>query len=162
MTDSPPLDSVDAAIVRELQNNARLPNKELADLVGIAPSTCLIRVRAMRERGVLTGFHAAVDLAAMGRPLRAVIAVRVRPHTREVVAPFLDYVMTLPETIAVSHMAGPDDFLVQVAVADPTHLQQLILDSFTSRREVAQLHTQLVFEHRDKRPVPQRSPISAP
>ncbi|WP_420807888.1 Lrp/AsnC family transcriptional regulator [Amycolatopsis antarctica] len=148
------LDAIDVAILAELQKDARLPNKDLAARVNIAPSTCLVRHRALRERGVLKGYRAEVDLGALGRPLQAVIAVRVRPHTRAVVRPFLDYVMELPETISVSHVAGPDDFLVHVAVADAVHLQQLVLDSFTSRREVAQLHTNLLFEHRVKARIP--------
>lgn len=148
------LDSVDVAILAELQKDARLSNKELAARVNIAPSTCLVRHRALRERGVLTGFRAEVDLGALGRPLQAMIAVRIRPHTRAVVRPFFEYVLELPETISASHVAGPDDFLVHVGVADATHLQQLVLDSFTSRREVAQLHTNLLFEHRRKREVP--------
>lgn len=148
------LDAIDVAILAELQKDARLPNKELAARVNIAPSTCLVRHRALRERGVLTGYRADVDLGALGRPLQAVIAVRIRPHTRAVVRPFLDYVVDLAETISVSHVAGPDDFLVHVAVADAGHLQQLVLDAFTNRREVTQLHTNLVFEHRSKREIP--------
>lgn len=148
------LDAVDAAIVQELQKDARLANKDLAALVNVAPSTCVVRHRALRERGVITGYRAEVDLGALGRPLQAVIAVRIRPHTRAVVEPFLDYLLELPETISVSHVAGPEDFLVHVAVADTAHLQRLVLDRFTSRREVAQLHTNLVFAHIRKHPVP--------
>lgn len=148
------LDAIDAALLAELQKDARLPNKDLASLVNVAPSTCLVRHRALRDRGVITGYRAEVDLGALGRGLQAVIAVRIRPHTRAVVRPFLDYLLELPETISVSHVAGPDDFLVHVAVADAEHLQRLVLDAFTSRREVAQLHTNLVFEHRRKVGVP--------
>ncbi|MBP2478149.1 DNA-binding Lrp family transcriptional regulator [Crossiella equi] len=153
------LDAVDAAIVQELQNDARLPNKDLAERVNLAPSTCLVRHRALRERGVLTGYRAEVDLAALGRPIQAMIAVRVRPHTRAIVQPFLDFVMGLPETIALSHVAGPDDFLVHVAVADTAHLQRLVLDSFTTRKEVAQLQTHLMFEHVRKNAVPPTSAV---
>lgn len=148
------LDAIDAAILAELQNDARLPNKDLARRVNVAPSTCLVRHRSLRDRHVITGYRAEVDLGALGRGLQAVIAVRIRPHTRAVVRPFLDYLLELPETISVSHVAGPDDFLVHVAVADAAHLQRLVLDSFTGRQEVAQLHTNLVFEHRHKRQIP--------
>jgi DNA-binding Lrp family transcriptional regulator len=148
------LDSIDAAILRELQKDARLPNKDLAARVNVAPSTCLTRRHALRARGVITGYHADVDLGALGRPLQAVIAVRVRPHTRAVVEPFMAYVLGLPETLMLFHVAGPDDFLVHVAVADAAHLQHLLLDGFTTRKEVAQLHTNLVFEQRRKPTVP--------
>jgi len=148
------LDSVDAAIVHELQKDARLLNKDLADQVNVAASTCVVRHRALRERGVITGYHAEVDLAAIGRPVQAIIAVRVRPHTRAIVGPFMSYVLGLPETLAMSHVAGPEDFLVHVAVADTAHLQRLVLDSFTTRPEVSELHTNLLFQHIRKHTVP--------
>ena len=64
------LDETDRRIVLELARDARLPNNTLARLAGIAPSTCLGRVRALRERGVIRGYHAEVDPAALGRPLQ--------------------------------------------------------------------------------------------
>jgi DNA-binding Lrp family transcriptional regulator len=75
------LDRTDRALVAALQKNARVSNKDLATLVGLAPSTCLERVRALRARGVIRGFHAEVDHAALGRSLEAIVAVR-RPHSR--------------------------------------------------------------------------------
>src|SRR4051794_9983953 len=77
---SPPLDDTDRAILEALSANARLPNARLADQVGLAPSTCLARVRSLRERGILLGFHAEIDLAALGRPLQAMVAVRLAVH----------------------------------------------------------------------------------
>ncbi|MBV1850346.1 Lrp/AsnC family transcriptional regulator [Catellatospora tritici] len=147
MAENPALDTIDLAIVRELQNDARISNKDLAAKVNVAASTCLERVRSLQRRGVLVGFHAEADPAALGRPLQAYIAVRVRPHNRDVVEPFIRFALDLPETLALSHIAGPDDFLVHVAVRDAAHLQRLILDGFTSRREVAHLQTQLIFDH---------------
>ncbi|MCS7483201.1 Lrp/AsnC family transcriptional regulator [Umezawaea endophytica] len=148
------MDSVDAAIVHELQKDARLLNKDLADRVNVAASTCVVRHRALRDRGVITGYHAEVDLKAVGRPVQAIIAVRIRPHTRAIVGPFMEYALGLEETLAVSHVTGPDDFLVHVAVADTAHLQRLVLDRFTARREVTEVHTNLLFEHVRKHTVP--------
>jgi DNA-binding Lrp family transcriptional regulator len=148
------LDSVDAAIVRELQKDARLPNKDLAERVNVAPSTCVVRHRSLRERGVITGYHAEVDPAAVGRPVQAVVAIRVRPHTRAIVEPFMEYALSLPEVLAVSHVAGPEDFLVHVAVTDVAHLQRLVLDRFTTRREVSEVQTNLLFQHVRKHAIP--------
>ena len=76
------LDDIDRHIVRELARDARIANNALAERVGIAPSTCLGRVRSLRERGVIRGYHADVDPAALGRPLQAMIAVRLQSHAR--------------------------------------------------------------------------------
>ncbi|MGO4428667.1 Lrp/AsnC family transcriptional regulator, partial [Streptomyces sp. MCAF7] len=79
------MDELDTAIVRELQRDARQTNRELARTLGIAPSTCLERVRGLRERGVITGYRATVDLRALNRPVQALLAVRIRPPSREVI-----------------------------------------------------------------------------
>ncbi|WP_226353205.1 Lrp/AsnC family transcriptional regulator [Pseudonocardia sp. ICBG601] len=64
------LDGVDRALLRQLERDARTPNNSLAAGAGIAPSTCLGRVRALRESGVIRGYHADVDPAATGHPCR--------------------------------------------------------------------------------------------
>ena len=69
-------------MLRVLAADARIPNNALAERVGIAPSTCLGRVRALRERGVIRGYHADIDPAALGRPIQAMIAVRLQSHAR--------------------------------------------------------------------------------
>ncbi|GAA3016240.1 Lrp/AsnC family transcriptional regulator [Actinokineospora globicatena] len=140
------IDATDLAILRELQRDARLQNKELASIVGVAPSTALERVRSLRRRGVLTGFHATVSLAALGRPISALLSVRVRPHRQRVVEEFKAFVLEQPETVSLLHVAGPDDYLIQVAVPDTTHLQQLLIARLLNRSEVVSVNTMLVFE----------------
>jgi DNA-binding Lrp family transcriptional regulator len=144
MTD---FDEIDRLILGALQKNARASYKELAGLAGVAPSTCLERVRSLRARGVVRGFRAEVDLASLGRPLEALIAIRFRIHARDLVDPFFDYVLSLPETIALFNVAGDDDYLLHVAVADAEHLRQFVLDRLGVRKEVDHVRTSLVFEH---------------
>ena len=72
----PNLDAIDRRILVALSENARLPNKSLAERVGIAPSTCLARVNALRESGVLLGFHAEIHLAALRRPFSTTSTAR--------------------------------------------------------------------------------------
>jgi DNA-binding Lrp family transcriptional regulator len=139
------LDRTDRALVAELQNNARISNKELAAVVGLAPSTCLERVRALRARGVVRGFHADVDRAALGRSLEAMVAVRVRPHSRANVDLFWRDALALPEVIEVFHVTGADDFLVHVAVADMDGLRNFVLDRLTVRPEVAHVESHLIY-----------------
>src|ERR1700728_1568306 len=95
------LDEVDRHIVGELARDARTPNNALAERVGIAPSTCLGRVRALRDRGVIRGYHADVDPAALGRPLQAMIAVPLQSHARSRIRGFVAEVAGLPEVLNV-------------------------------------------------------------
>jgi DNA-binding Lrp family transcriptional regulator len=139
---------MDQAIVAALQNDARISNKELAGLVGLAQSTCLERVRALRARDVLRGFHAEVDRATLGRSLEAIVSVRVRPHSRANVDAFWSYVLGLPEVIEVFHVTGAADFLVHVGVADMDGLRDFVLDRLTVRPEVAHVESHLIYAQR--------------
>jgi len=141
------LDRTDFDILAVLQNNARVPNNRLAETVGIAPSTCLERVRRLRRLGVLRGFHAEVAPGASGIGLEAMIAVRLCQHSRDLVDSFRDHVIELPEVRSVFHVTGGDDFLVHVAVRDSDHLRDLALDSFTTRPEVDHIQTRLIFQY---------------
>ena len=141
------LDRIDHRILAELQNDARLSNKELAARVSLAPSSCLERVRRLNEKGVIRGSHLEIDLAAFGIGLQALIQIRLKQHSREEVREFQNHVLHLPEVTDLFHIAGAHDFLVQVAVHDADHLRDLALDQFTTRKEVDHLETHLVFEH---------------
>ncbi len=151
------LDGLDTAILRELQLDARRTNREIAAAVGVAPTTALDRTRSLRERGVIRGATLDVDLAAIGRPVQALVAVRVRPPTRTNIEGFRVWVASLPETVGVFVTSGTEDFLIHVAVPDNDHLYAFVIDRLTERREVADVRTSVVYEHLRSRQV---SPVA--
>jgi DNA-binding Lrp family transcriptional regulator len=141
-----------------LQKNARISNKALAEAAGIAESTCLDRVRSLQERGVIVGFHADLDLRSIGRSVRALISVRLQPKTTESVLEFQEVVLAAPETIAIWTVTGADDFVVEVAVSNVEGLRTFVLDVITTRHDVADSRTALVYDYRRKTvvtPVPE-------
>ncbi|WP_436533869.1 Lrp/AsnC family transcriptional regulator [Actinoplanes sp. HUAS TT8] len=144
------MDELDSAIVASLQTDARQTNRELARTVGIAPSTCLERVRALRERGVISGFHAEVDLGALNRGVQALLHVQVRPLSRAVIESFKTYAMGLPEVLSVFVLAGGDDFLVHVAVPSVDALHGFLMDKFSGRREIVGFRSSVIYEHTRK------------
>jgi DNA-binding Lrp family transcriptional regulator len=139
------LDGTDRAILAELKRDARIPNNALAERVGVAPSTCLTRVRALRERGVIRGFHADVDPAATGRPLQAMVSVRLQSVARRRMREFEDVLTRLPEVRACWFLAGEDDYLLHVATADSAAIRDFVV-ALNSREEVANTRTNLIFE----------------
>jgi DNA-binding Lrp family transcriptional regulator len=141
------LDAVDRQILAELTADARIPNNALAAKVGIAPSTCLGRVRALRESGVIRGFHADVDQAALGRGLQAMISVRLQSGARDRIVAFTDRIRRSPAVVAVFFLAGADDFLLHVATADAIALRAFVVDQLSAYPEVALTETNLIFEH---------------
>ncbi|QTE30764.1 Lrp/AsnC family transcriptional regulator [Pengzhenrongella sicca] len=143
----PVLDETDRRILRLLERDARTPNNALAAAVGIAPSTCLARVRLLRETGVIRGFHADVDPAALGRGLQAMIAVRMQSGVRATLAAFAQEIAARPEVQDVYFLAGANDFLLHVAVRDTATLRAFVLEQLGSRPELALTETSLIFEH---------------
>jgi DNA-binding Lrp family transcriptional regulator len=148
------LDRIDYKIVRLLRNNARLSNKEIAQQVGLAPSTCLVRTRMLQQSGVITGFKAEVNPASLGVGLQAMIAVRLKRHYKPDVESFRQHALDLPEVVRLYHVAGPIDFLAHVWTRDSAHLRDLAMTAFTSREEVAHIETELIFEHVSCRDLP--------
>ena len=141
------MDELDSAIIEALQADGRRTNRDLASSLSVAPSTMLARVRSLHTRGLITGYHAVVDLTALGRPVQAMVTVRLRPQSRAVIHGFRDFVVTLPETVQVFITTGPDDLILHVAVPDTDALQDFVLDSLTKRKEVAGVRTEVIFDH---------------
>jgi DNA-binding Lrp family transcriptional regulator len=141
------LDRTDYQIVRLLRNNARLSNKQIAEKVGIAPSTCLVRTRMLQQTGAISGFKAEVNPAALGVGLQAMISVRLKRHYKPDVEAFRQHALELPEVVRFYHVAGPIDFLVHVWTKDSEHLRDLAMTAFTAREEVSHIETELIFEH---------------
>jgi DNA-binding Lrp family transcriptional regulator len=144
------VDELDSAIVEHLQADARQTNRDLARAVGIAPSTCLERVRGLRERGVISGYHAEVSLAALNRGVQALLHVQVRPLSRTVIDGFKAYAMALPEVLSIFVVAGGDDFLVHVAVPSVDALHAFLMDKFSGRREIVGFRSSIIYQHARK------------
>jgi DNA-binding Lrp family transcriptional regulator len=143
----PELDDVDRHILRILAADARTPNNALAAQVGVAASTCLMRVRRLQEAGVIRGFHADLAPEALGRPLQAIIAVRLQAHARMRIGQFAEMLATLPGVLNVFFLAGANDFQVHVAAESPDDLRDFVVKNLSASRDVAMTETNLIFQH---------------
>ncbi|MDY0910015.1 Lrp/AsnC family transcriptional regulator [Microbacterium sp. CFBP9034] len=143
------LDDVDRAILAALLEDGRMTNAALAARVGVAESTCAYRVRALRAAGVIETITARLDLAAIGRPIQAVVKVHLSSHSRVHIDELFDRLVEIPGALSVVHVAGDNDFHLHVAVASPERLRDLILEHITSHPAVTKTETQLVFEVRE-------------
>jgi DNA-binding Lrp family transcriptional regulator len=155
------LDRIDYEILALLRKNARISNKEVARKVGLAASTCLVRIRVLQTSGVISGFHAEIDPVSLGVGIQAMIAVRLLRHFKPDVDAFRNHALSLPEVVQLYHVAGPIDFLIHVWARDSNHLRELAMTAFTSREEVSHIETELIFEHIRSAEVPSFTDKSA-
>ncbi|MFC4950817.1 Lrp/AsnC family transcriptional regulator [Pseudonocardia sp. GCM10023141] len=140
------MDELDSAIVRHLQEDARQSNRDIARKVGIAPSTCLERIRLLRARGVIRGYHADIDLPSLNRGVQALVAVQIRPLSRAVIDSF-QLLADLPEVLSVYVTAGNDDLLIHVTAQDIDHLHGFLADRLATRKGVVGLRTSIIYRH---------------
>lgn len=148
------LDSTDQEILALLYQDARLSNKDIAQTVGLAPSSCLERIKRLQADDIIQGALLDVDLNALGGHIQAVISVRLSNHNRATVDGFVQDLLPLAEVLSVFHMGGDIDFLVHVTVADSSHLRDFVFNAITARGEVNHVETALVYEHRTSKSLP--------
>lgn len=141
------IDDVDRRILTALHADARMPNSALAELVGIAASTCHGRVRRLLEMGVIRGFYADVDPAAIGLPLQAMISVTLQSNARGKIRNFIQQIRRKSQVIEVYFLAGADDFILHVAARDTDDLRSFVVENLNADGDVAGTQTSLIFEH---------------
>jgi DNA-binding Lrp family transcriptional regulator len=155
------LDRTDFGILRLLQNDASLSNKEIAAAIGLAPSSAHERLKRLRQEGVLRGSHADVAPRAMGIGLEALLYVEMSKHERDLVDRFLREIVEVPEVRFAFLVTGPHDFVVHVVARDMHHLKDLVLDHFTNRPAVTRIETSIIYEARVRHELPQLGELPA-
>ncbi|MDX5378615.1 MAG: Lrp/AsnC family transcriptional regulator [Halomonas sp.] len=122
------LDNLDRRILSALQRDARLTNVQLAEEVGLSPSPCLRRVRLLEEKGIIKGYHAALDRGEVGLGLTVFVGIKVKQHHDELARAFREEVVKLPEVVSCHLVSGEADFLLQVVVPDLAAYEALLQD----------------------------------
>ena len=141
------IDHVDRRILTALHADARMSNSALAELVGIAPSTCHGRVRRLQELGVIRGFYTDIDPAAIGLSLQAMISVTLQSNARAKIRNFIQQIRRNPQVMDVYFLAGADDFILHVAARDTEDLRSFVVENLNADADVAGTQTSLIFEH---------------
>jgi Lrp/AsnC family transcriptional regulator, leucine-responsive regulatory protein len=140
------IDRYDRKILETLQADGRLSNQELADRIGLSPSPCLRRVRALEENGYLIGYRALVDARKLGLTLTALIHISMDRHTPERFDNFEASVRDIPEVLECLLITGQDaDYQLKVVVRDMDAYQELLLQRITRITGVTGVHSSFVL-----------------
>lgn len=148
------LDSIDLDILALLYQDARITNKDIANKVNLAPSSCLERIKRLQSENIISGTSIRVDFNALGGHIQAMISVRLSEHDRTTVDAFQIELLQCSEVISLFHMGGNDDFLIHVTVSDTTHLRDFVFNAVTARPEVNHVETALVYEYKTSNRLP--------
>jgi len=153
------IDRYDRHILRQLQEDGRLSNQELADRIGLSPSPCLRRVRTLEEAGVIAGYRALVDAKALGLSLMALIHISMDQHTPERFDGFEAGIKDIPEIMECLLITGQSaDYQLKVVVRDMDAFQELLLSRITRIPGVTGVHSSFVLRRVvDKTALPVRN-----
>lgn len=144
--ETPRLDRYDRRILEELQRDGRLTNLELAERIGLSPSPCLRRVRALEEAGVIAGYRALLDARKLGLSLVALLSISMDRHTPERFARFDAIVTDLPEVLECLLITGREaDYQLKVVVRDMDAYQELLLNKITRIEGVSGVQSSFVL-----------------
>ena len=140
------IDPSDRRILEALQEDGRITNQELAERVGLSPSPCLRRVRALEEAGVIAGYRTLLDARKLGLTLLALVHISMDRHTPERCAAFDAEVASIPEVLECLLITGQSaDYQLKVIVKDMDAYQQLLLHRLTRIEGVTGVHSSFVL-----------------
>lgn len=142
------LDRIDRQILDVLQQDGRINNQDLADKVGLSPSPCLRRVRALEDAGLIAGYRALLDAKKLGLSLMALVHISMDVHTPERFANFEAAIHVLPEVLECLLITGQAaDYQLKIVVRDMEHFQALLLGRLTRIAGVTGVHSSFVLQH---------------
>lgn len=135
------LDVVDVAILTVLQRDGRITNAELAERVSLSASATLRRTRALEEAGVIGGYVALVDAAAVGRPTSVFVEISLASQREDELDAFEAAIRRTPEVMECHLMAGDADYLVRVQCADVADYERIHRQHLAGLPGVTRLRT---------------------
>lgn len=141
-----PVNDIDHRIICELDADARLTMFELGERVGLSSSAVHRRVRALEERGVITGYRAVIDRAAIGRDFEVYVSIMMRTTDPAAVTELEDALDRIEEVVACHRLFGEPDYLVLVAVEDLAAYERLWTERLATLPNAARVSSQMTMK----------------
>ncbi len=140
------LDRTDYRILHHIQNNARISNIDLAEAVGLSPSPCLRRVKALEQAGVIRRYAGIVDPVAVGLPISIFVNVSLERQERTGLEEFEQRIRSYPEVMECYLMTGSSDYLVRIVVPDLQSYERFLADYLTRIPGVANIQSSFALK----------------
>lgn len=146
------LDRIDLKILRDLQDNGRMTNVELAKRVGISPPPCLRRVRTLEQTECIRGYHADVNPTALGFGVTVFAHVGLHSQAEADLVAFEELVESWPEVRECHMLAGETDFLIKIVATDWDRYQRFLTSQLTAAPNVSVVKSALAIRTKTHRP----------
>jgi DNA-binding Lrp family transcriptional regulator len=147
------LDAIDLKILSELQNDGRMTNNDLGQRVGISPTQCLRRVRALKEAGYIKGFRALIDERRLGMEITSFVTVELASQAEAQLAAFERAVRDLPQVRECWLVSGGADYVLKCVARSVADFEALLLQ-FASWPNVGKVRSLLTLRNTKDAPLP--------
>lgn len=140
------LDRIDYSILKSIQDNARISNVELAEVVGLSPSPCLRRVKVLEQAGVIKRYVGLIDAAAVGLPISIFVNVSLDRQERSGLEEFETRIQSYAEVMECYLMTGSSDYLIRIVVPDLHSYERFLADKLTRIPGVANIQSSFALK----------------
>jgi Lrp/AsnC family leucine-responsive transcriptional regulator len=137
------MDKIDREILRQLQEDGRMSNLDLARTVGLSPTPTLRRVRQLERSGAIRGYRAIIDPEAVQRSFQVLVWVDLVQGTREIIEAFESALLDIPDVIEAQRLFGEPDYLLRVAVRDSAEYEHLYTNRLAALPGVRKARSQI-------------------
>lgn len=147
------LDKIDLNILKIMQENGRITNLQLSQMIGLSPAPTLERVRKLESSGYIKGYHALVDEEKLGLGIKTFIQVSLDFHQKDTLASFLSEIKNIKEITECHHVTGQFDFMLKAYVKDIKTYEELIMNKVTRIPGVKNFQTLMILSTSKKEPI---------
>jgi len=139
------IDNIDRKILRMLQENSKITNAYLSKQIGLSPAPTLERVRKLEKKGIISGYHAQLNLSKIGLGVSTFVLVSLKEHNKKNINIFLDKINKVENVIECHHITGTGDFILKVVSENIASYQKLMLDKVSEIEATDSLQSMVIL-----------------
>ena len=152
------IDRTDKKILEILQKNAKITNAKLSKQIGLSPAPTLERVRKLESRGIISGYHAKLNMSKVGLGVSTFVMVSLKGHNKKNLQSFLDKIKYVENIVECHHITGSGDFILRIVAEDIESYQELMLDKVSEIEVTDSLQSMVILStFKDNKVIPVQS-----
>jgi len=149
------IDEIDKKILEILQSRAKITNAKLSEEIGLSPAPTLERVKKLEQMGVITSYHATLNVEKIGLGVTTFVLATLNGHNRSNIEGFIEEINKIPEVIECHHITGAGDFILKVVAKDIASYQKLMLEKVSDIKQVNNMQSMVVLStFKDSKVIP--------
>ena len=149
------IDDIDKKILEILQSRAKITNARLSEEIGLSPAPTLERVKKLEQMGVITSYHAKLNIEKIGLGVTTFVLATLNGHNRTNIEGFIEEINKIPEVIECHHITGAGDFILKVIAKDIASYQKLMLEKVSDIKQVDNMQSMVVLStFKDSKVIP--------